>query len=185
MYPMTALPSGTFIQRGMATRLSNLKEEIQRGAINAIAAAAGCNTMVPAVDEGDDVILSYQAAGSEEMKMLGLQLKATSARDRWNAEHTEITALLSRQRYDKYRSTAVTFPKIIVIMDLPESIDDWVDISTDRMGLGKNYWVSIAGFPERNNAGRIAVRASVDNVFDDAALCGIMSGLMEKEVQQA
>lgn len=185
MYPMTALPSGIAIQRGMTMRLSNRKEEIQRGAINAIAAAAGCNTMVPAIDEGDDVILSYQAAGSEEMKMLGLQLKATSARNRWNAQHTEITAHLSRQRYDKYRSTNVTFPKIIVIMDLPESVDDWVDISPERMGVGKNYWVSIAGFPEKNRTGQIAVRASADNVFDDAALCGIMNGLMEKEVQQS
>lgn len=173
---MTALPivDGIDIHRGLPKRFTNRMELLQFGSIMSIAAAAGCDPSTPYVDDGDDVTLYHYCERSNKKYGLDIQMKATAAKDRWNASHTEITAYLSNERYELYRDPDVTFPRIIVIMDVPVPEDEWINVSEEKILIGKCYWTSIAGFPPKTGCRKVPVKAKVDNVFDDAALCEIM-----------
>ncbi len=65
--------------------------------------------------------------------------------------------------------------KILVVMILPRSQDDWLRAHHDRLDLRHCcYWTNLAGHPVTGRR-RTTVRIPTSRVFDDRALCEIMT----------
>ena len=150
-------------------------EELEVGVITAIAASAGCNVVGRSVfDDGIDLDLRHSLP-NQELLSLRLQLKAVTGG--WNAEKTQISAKVPVSRYDEYRLTNVSVHSIVVIMDVPSNMDDWLDCSGLNSEIRhKCYWVSLQGRGAFTGSGAIVtVNASSSSLFDDQALCEIMA----------
>lgn len=168
--------AGVQLLRGSPERMTNHKEQFQIGYLRAVAAAAGCVVAgVPEVDEGEDIILTHRSArhqNGDKTAYLGVQLKATSQFIDSTLDYVESN--MRWDRYDVFRSLNPSIPRIVIIMSLPENQADWITASHGFLAVRHcSYWVNLAGAPERRGE-RPKFRAPKTNVFDDAALCGIM-----------
>lgn len=146
-------------------------EKFQYSVIQAFAAAAGCNVLVPNIDEGIDVVLTHTLPRQARVS-LEVQMKAVSSG--WNADRSKIGAHMGRERYDELRSNDLSVDAIVVIMDLPRDQAQWI-WSRHPYTVARHccYWVNLCGAPERRGD-RVTVWAPSANVFDDVELCGIM-----------
>lgn len=171
------------IHRGMPTRVSNLKEQLQVGLVEAIAAAAGCNVAKYNIDDGIDMSLTHACLEKQEIcGPLHIQLKATSRKDRWDSERTRISVKLSHNRYDQLRIVNSSYPQIIVIMDVDPDIDNWYQVDNDLSVIRyRCYWVSIQGQGDVPGGNDVTVSAPRSQVFDDAALCTIFGKIRAGE----
>lgn len=171
------------IHRGMPSRESNLKERLQIGLIEVIAAAAGCNIAQPQIDNGIDLMITHECPSKHEMSgPLHVQLKATASKNRWNADRTRISAKLSHDRYDQFRMENPAYPRIIVIMDVDPEIQNWYQANDDFSKIKyRCYWTSIQGLGEVSGKNEVTVSAPRSQVFDDAALCTIFGKIKAGE----
>ncbi|CAM5231811.1 hypothetical protein SVIOM74S_05271 [Streptomyces violarus] len=65
--------------------------------------------------------------------------------------------------------------KILVVMIVPRSQDQWLRAGHDRLDLRHCcYWVNLAGHPITGRT-RTTVRIPTTRIFDDRALCEIMT----------
>ncbi|WP_181728180.1 DUF4365 domain-containing protein [Glutamicibacter soli] len=164
------------IVRGSPERISNHKEQLQLGYLRAVVAAAGCVIVgEPTIDEGTDIMIKHRRREPDNTirdAFLELQLKATESVFDPSAQY--VTAKMRRDRYDEYRSTNLSVPKIVVVMTLPGEQKDWVTASHDALTIRHcSYWVNLAG-AKASTAQRPTFRAPTANVLDDVALCLIM-----------
>ena len=75
----------------------------------------------------------------------------------------------------KLARTPVSVHKILVVMLVPRAQDDWLRASHDRLDLRHCcYWVNLAGHPITGRH-RTTVRVPTSRIFDDRALCEIMT----------
>lgn len=174
VFPAAVVDAGNVV-RGMPTRGTDLMELFQASIVQAIAAAAGCNVLESKIDDGIDLWITQQVDDDEEPTPLRLQLKAVT--DGWNVSRDSIRAKMSRKRFNQMRQPGTYLPQILVIMDLPKDQDDWIRMEEPHtITQHLCYWNSLVGEPERPGTGdKVTVSAPVTNVFDDFALCEIMS----------
>ncbi|MFI0166155.1 DUF4365 domain-containing protein [Streptomyces sp. NPDC017095] len=75
----------------------------------------------------------------------------------------------------KLARTPVSVHKILVVMLVPRSRDDWLRAGHDRLDLRHCcYWTNLAGHPVTGRH-RTTVRVPTSRIFDDRALCEIMT----------
>ncbi len=149
-------------------------EALQESYVRGVAAAAGCIVARPEIDEGVDLIMRHTHAqhGGDQVARLEVQLKATATRVADDGK--SVSTIVSRDRYDYFRSADPSFGKILVIMHLPESPDSWCLSTPDALLIRhRAYWVNLEGAQERNT-NSVTVNIPTTNVFDDGALCSIM-----------
>lgn len=164
------------VMRGSPERLADHKEQLQLGYLRAVVAASGCVFIgEPSIDEGTDVYLKHRRReenGDIKEALLALQLKATATQ--FDARAEFVTARMSRNRYDEYRSQNPSVPQIAVVMTLPELQENWVTATPDALSIRHcAYWVNLAG-AKVSSATNPSFRAPTTNVLDDVALCHIM-----------
>jgi len=162
--------------RGYPLRYTNMMEAFQLSYIRAVAASSGCIVSVPEIDDGIDLNVTHKADSHsylrDQVARLEIQLKATSDYSGKQSEHVSIT--MRRDRYDYYRINNPIVHKIIVILSMPKDQQNWVSAQHQALLVRHcAYWVSIAGYPA-SSAEKPTVKASVNAIFDDVALCGIM-----------
>jgi hypothetical protein len=168
---MSTLP----ILRGSPERLSNFAEAFQIGYVRSVAAAAGCVVIpAPEIDVGIDLILSHRADSHLlDKARLEIQLKTTNKLV--TPTTTQLSIQMRKKRYDQLRIVDPSIPKILVVMSVPKSQDDWVHASHDRLKVHHAaYWVCLDGAPA-TKAANPSASAPVSQVFDDVALCAIMT----------
>lgn len=161
--------------RGSPERISNFKEKFQEGYVRAVASAAGCNVIGnPEIDEGIDISLSHKSEFHQISDVrLDIQMKASSRIIQ--PDDSFITTRLSRKRFEQLAIPNPTINKIVLIMALPESQEDWVRASQEKLELyHAMYWVNLAGLPHSGSES-VMIKAPLTQVFDDVALCGIMT----------
>lgn len=167
---------GLTIQRSSPQRYTNWMEEFQTGYVKSVAAAAGCQCWDSHIDLGFDLkIERYNSQGVPDSEV-DLQLKAVSASHCWDVNRTCISAFLSRQRYNMQVNQKPIHPNLVLIMEIPDTVDKWITKQPDESGMilsNRCYWVSLAGLPKKETD-RVKVSAPVNQVFDDASLCMIM-----------
>lgn len=162
--------------RGLTTRETDLKEMFQLGLVHSFAAAAGCNVSVPVIDNGIDVTLTHELPGQQDIP-LKVQLKAVT--HGWNAGRTQISAQVTKTRYEQYTWIEPMVPTIVVIMDLPADPASWIWSRHPYTALRHcAYWVNLEGYPPVTVA-KPTVSAPTSNVFDDRAICEMMARIRD------
>ena len=171
----SALQFGTPL-RGSPSRESQFKEQLQDGYLHAVCAAAGCGMSYTKLDEGVDWTLTHRSslhtASTDGVARLEMQLKATSKPIRDGV----ISASMSKDRYDYYRTVDPSVHKVVVVMSVPTNQAHWIYARTKGLMLHRcAYWVNLAGAPPiANGAQSITVKAPLENVFNDISLCSMM-----------
>ncbi|OIK00642.1 DUF4365 domain-containing protein [Streptomyces colonosanans] len=187
------LPERTAPQRGTLATTACM-ETLQVGYLHAVAAAAGCSLSQPFPDNGIDWHISHTAPGHtvDDEVTIKVQLKCTyqvppNPPTRLLPPSTEGSAppprqmgrffsfTLDNEHLAKLARTPVSVHKILVVMLVPRSQDDWLRASHDRLDLRHCcYWANLAGHPITGRR-RTTVRISTSRIFDDRALCEIMT----------
>ncbi|MEU5051167.1 DUF4365 domain-containing protein [Streptomyces sp. NPDC021096] len=82
---------------------------------------------------------------------------------------------LDNDHLAKLARTPVSVHKILVVMIVPRARDDWLRAGHDHLALRHCcYWTNLAGHPVTGRR-RTTVRIPTSRVFDDRALCEIMT----------
>ncbi|BBJ39645.1 hypothetical protein SSPO_023630 [Streptomyces antimycoticus] len=151
-------------------------ETLQVGYLHAVAAAAGCSLAQPFPDHGIDWHVSHSAPGHavDDEVTIKVQLKATYqiAPD---PPGPTFAFTLDNDHLIKLARSPVSVHKILVVMIVPRSQEDWLRAGHDRLSLRHCcYWINLAGHPITGRR-RTTVRIPTSRVFDDRTLCEIMT----------
>ncbi|MFI1326057.1 DUF4365 domain-containing protein [Streptomyces rochei] len=188
------LPERTAPSRG-SLAVTACMETLQVGYLHAVAAAAGCSLSQPFPDNGIDWHVSHSAPGHtvDDEVTIKVQLKATyqlapnpparrppppsMERGAPPPRHAGrfFSFTLDNDHLAKLARTPVSVHKILVVMIVPRSQDQWLRAGHDRLDLRHCcYWTNLAGHPITGRR-RTTVRIPTARIFDDRALCEIMT----------
>ncbi|MER7763354.1 DUF4365 domain-containing protein [Streptomyces sp. NPDC097619] len=151
-------------------------ETLQVGYLHAVAAAAGCSLSQPFPDNGVDWHVSHGSPGHtvDDEVTVKVQLKATYQTAPRPPGPT-FSFTLDNAHLVKLARTPVAVHKILVVMIVPRDRADWLRAEPDALGLRHCcYWTNLAGHPVTGRT-RTTVRIPVTRIFDDRALCEIMT----------
>ncbi len=155
--------------------LGQRKEQFSQAYVRAIASVAGFSAAIPGVDDDSvDLHLSSRSVDGLPLRpRLDLQLKCTTdgvIRD------DQVVHRLKRKNYDELRITEFLVPRLLVVVLVPESEEEWVRHSEEELAIRRcGYWTSLMGMPESANKGdKVSVHLPRANVFDVAGLRGLM-----------
>lgn len=158
-------------------------ETLQVGYLHAVAAAAGCSLSQPFPDNGIDWHVSHSAPGHtvDDEVTIKIQLKCTyqvppvPASPDDGSARPAFSFTLDNAHLEKLARTPVAVHKILVVMIVPRSPDDWLRAGHDRLDLRHCcYWTNLAGHPVTGRR-RTTVRVPTSRIFDDRALREIMT----------
>ncbi|MFD7656936.1 DUF4365 domain-containing protein [Actinosynnema sp. NPDC059797] len=151
-------------------------EILQIGYLHAVAAAARCSIATPIPDKKLDWLVTHQSTahtGGDDEVTLKVALKATKTIPS-NPKGGSFGFTLKNGHLEYLNYFEPTVNRILVVMLLPQKIDDWIRASGDYLELRHCcYWVNLAG-EKITGKERTTVRVPTDQVFDDQALCAIM-----------
>jgi hypothetical protein len=162
--------------------INQRKEQFSIAYVRAVASVAGFSvSRLDVDDDSEDVILAGRtAAGVPSRPKIALQLKCTSE-DVLRGD--QVVYRLKRKNYDELRATGVVVPRLLVVMRIPESEEEWLRHSEDELALRRcGYWASLLGLPETSTKNWVTVRLPRANVFDVAGLRGLMGRAARKEL---
>ncbi|WP_372406420.1 DUF4365 domain-containing protein [Streptomyces luteireticuli] len=173
--PAGELPAGPPPRRG-ALAVTACMETLQIGYLHAVAAAAGCSLAQPFPDHGIDWHISHSAPGhtTDDEVTIKVQLKCTY---QLGPRPTGMTFpfTLDNDHLAKLARTPAAVHKILVVMLVPRTPADWLRAGPDRLEVRHCcYWANLAGHPVTGRR-RTTVRIPTSHVFDDHALCEIMT----------
>ncbi|MBC8076236.1 MAG: DUF4365 domain-containing protein [Chloroflexales bacterium] len=161
--------------------LSQRKEQFSIAFVRAIASVAGYAVYKQEVDEDsvDIGIAARGGAGTVRSPRLELQLKCT-AQAVWR--QNKLLFPLKKKNYDDLRGEDLLVPRILVVLCVPNQLDDWLTHSSDALVLRYcAYWLSLRLFEERQNARSVTVTLPQANAFTVAALHAMMQSIARKE----
>lgn len=150
--------------------VTDVEEAYSVAYVHAVAAGAGYVVSQKNFDrDGVDVTIE---AGDHFRPKIDIQLKSTI---NLKLNDEGIFKYPCRKRnYDLLRITTQT-PRILVVLRLPEKIEDWLTVSPTELILRHcAHWVSLVGAPESDNATSVTVDLPEGNVFDIAGLKALM-----------
>ena len=143
---------------------SAVKERVSVAYVSALAALARLSTYRPEPDF-DSVDMGIQSRGNFR-GTFEIQLKATTrlgAPDATGLYHFGI----SKKNHDDLIQTMIQIPRILVVLDLPETQSEWGEVTVDGLILRKRaYWVNLKGEPESDNVRKVTVKIPDNNIFD-------------------
>lgn len=146
------------------------------GYLHAVAAAAGCSLSQPFPDNGIDWHVSHGAPDHtvDDEVTIKVQLKCTYQIPP-HPPGAAFSFTLDNAHLVKLARTPVSVHKILVVMLVPRSQDDWLRAGHDGLDLRHCcYWTNLAGHPVTGR-NRTTVRIPTSRIFDDRALCDIMA----------
>lgn len=150
-------------------------ETLQVGYLHAVAAAAGCSLSQPFPDNGIDWHVSHAAAHTVDDEVtIKVQLKCTYQIPPHPAGGA-FSFTLDNAHLVKLARTPVSVHKILVVMLVPRSQDEWLSAGPGSLDLRHCcYWTNLAGHAVTGRY-RTTVRIPTSRIFDDRALCDIMA----------
>jgi hypothetical protein len=133
---------------------NNIKSELSYGYLHLVSAMAGfdCQVSTRHLDAaGIDAVLRAKERFSDDSKLtemsLDVQLKATSKRV--VAGKKGISFSLTRDHYDKLRTTETASPRILVVLFMPTEREKWLSHNAKSLVARKcAYWTCLQGKPE-------------------------------------
>ncbi|WP_411573679.1 DUF4365 domain-containing protein [Streptomyces fradiae] len=146
-------------------------ETLQVGCLHAVAAAAGCTLSQPFPDNGIDWHVSHSAPGHtvDDEVTIKVQLKALPDPPP-QPPGTAFPFTLDNAHLVKLARTPVAVHRILVVMLVPRSRDDWLRARHDGLDLRHCcYWANLGGHPVTGRR-RTTVGIPATRLFDDGAL---------------
>ena len=141
----------------------------------AVASVAGCAVAAPLPDN-DSIDWTLSCRLSFRPK-LDVQMK-TFIGD--NGAGDIIRYSLKRKNYDDLILPDLFAPRILVLVIVPQNVEDWLSMSDEQLVLKKcAYWVSLAGLPATDNDTAVTVSVPRTNLLTPEALCGMMQRINE------
>jgi hypothetical protein len=106
-----------------------------------------------------------------------LQLKSTS---RDIQDDNSIRYPLKLKNYDDLRMDNFAIPRILVVVLIPETPEDWLTQSETELCIrGCGYWISLRGKQKKPNTSTVTVAISRTKQFTVAALQSIMERISQ------
>lgn len=168
---------------------NDIEAELSYAYLHAVAAKAGvgCKTGVRHDDNaGIDAVLTgwgpFPGGGYLEEVTLNVQLKATVKSSPVKGEHWSYS-LRGIRRYDDLRNDAFSTPRILVVLFLPDSRDEWLQHTEDALTLRKcAYWVSLRGAEPSDNDKAQTIYLPKVQRFDPDGLLALMARLSHNDI---
>ncbi|WDR90339.1 DUF4365 domain-containing protein [Burkholderia ambifaria] len=111
-----------------------------------------------------------------------VQLKAT-IKSPTTVDETFSYSLSGISRYDDLRSDAVSTPRILVVLFLPENPVHWITHTEEALALHNcAYWVSLRGAKPSTNKTAQTVYLPKSQRFDVTGLVSLMSSISRNEI---
>jgi Domain of unknown function (DUF4365) len=173
--PGGLLPTpGAPVRGALAT--TSCMETLQIGYLHAVAAAAGC-TLSPAFPgNGIDWHISHTARGHSVGSEVTIKAQLVCT-DRIppHPGGPSFGLTLDNEHLVALARTPVSVPTILVVMIAPRAMGEWLRASPDRLELRHCcYWTNLAGHAVIGRH-KTNVRIPTSRIFDDRALCEIMT----------
>jgi hypothetical protein len=154
--------------------IDDQKEQVSFAYIRAVAAVAQIAVSEPAVDDDSIDLIFHRKGGGGVVRSprLEAQVKCT---DSATSTATDVAYPLKLKNYDELRPTNVLVPRILIVVTVPEDLNDWLNHSEQELAIRKcGYWLSLRGEPATTNTTSVTVRMLRSNQFTVAELKGIM-----------
>lgn len=159
--------------------VSHRQDAFSGAYIKAICATAGCG--VESVGLDNDKI-DYLVRSRVQGKVLNKPQVDVQAKCRMNgmASSDPISYSLDLETYDNLRDVKVCIPRILVLVQVPASIEEWVAQSENFLSLQHcAYWVSLKGMGPSTNATSQTVHIPRKNLFGVQALQTMMTKIAD------
>ena len=157
---------------------NDIKEHLALAYVYAVASRAGCSTELIRVDRNSvDVTLKHvnTDAGPDEVRegVLDLQVKAHVH----DPPQGPVQYYLKNEKnFHDLRRAHTLYPKLLVVVLLPEDESAWVHLREDALELRRcGYWISLV------NAQTRAVVVPRENTFDGQSLLRLMALTRRRE----
>lgn len=155
--------------------LNKQKEYFSYAYVHTVASAAGYSSEnTQTLDPyGTDIIISGESLDEESYDpRLDVQVKATST-DVLKEEFIKYP--LNVKNYNELRKQKVSVPRIVIVVLVPEKIENWVQQSEQGLLMNcKGYWMSLKRAPATQNQETVTVDVPRKNLFTVEALKRIM-----------
>lgn len=151
------------------------KEQFSIAFIKAIAAPLGFNPGKFEVDD-DSVDIVFSAKGYVGHKIRNPQIN-------FQMKCTKDTILddgflhysLPIKNYNDLRGTDQANPTYLVVVCIPENIDDWVSCNSTELILRySGYWFSLRDFPESGNSSEITINIPINQKLNKQSFVYLM-----------
>ncbi|MEG4329508.1 DUF4365 domain-containing protein [Microcoleus sp. AT3-A2] len=159
--------------------INQQKEQFSNIYLQAVTTVAGYSLYKPFVDDDsvDWGVAAKGGTGRIRAPRLELQLKSTS---RDIQDDNSIRYPLKLKNYDDLRMDNFAIPRILVVVLIPETPEDWLTQSETELCIRNcGYWISLRGKRETPNTNSVNVTIPRTNQFTVAALQSIMERISQ------
>lgn len=150
------------------------KEQYSRAYVQAVAACAGFSWSVPSVDDDSVDMCLHQTGGGGTIRSprLDLQIKGVGGASPSTAQ---FSYSLKLKNYDDLRDETIMIPRILVVVLVPDLLQDWLLHSESELALRRcGYWLSLRSMPASANATGQTVQMNRGQQFNVPSLQAIM-----------
>lgn len=165
------------LERGVRPNLR--KEQFSHAWVRAIASVAGFSVSQPSVDD-DSIDIAFaenSLGGTHRAPRIEAQLKCTSEAV---VKNDSMQFQLKIKNYNDLRSDAVMVPRILIVIRVPENLDESLRQSHDELVLKYcGHWLSLRGFAPSENDTGVTVQVPLMNKFDVRILQNMMRSVAE------
>lgn len=159
------------------------KEEFSYAYLYAVSSAAACaiqrtTTLLDRLGV-DIMITGLENQGLMDFPLLYAQVKCTS---REVLDERYVRYPLQVKNYEELRVSDRYPPLILIVVVVPDDVDDWLHQSEDELCLRRcGYWIFLADRAPTQNQETVTVRLPRVNVFTAHVLQGIMQRITAGE----
>ena len=94
----------------------------------------------------------------------------------WSPEEATFSFPVTRKNYDELRPSHVAVPRILVVMLVPDKLEDWLNHTERELAIRRcTYWMSLREMPETTNETSVTVAIPRINLFLVDGLRSMMS----------
>jgi hypothetical protein len=159
------------------------QEALSRAYIHAVAARCGMSCAFRDFDYGIDVTLRHikDREGRHVESGYGLDIQAKST-TRAAVGETDVAYDMEVKAYEDLRDPEVEFPRILVLLVLPEDEVEWLGLTEEHLLLRRcAYWLNLHGAAPTDNKNTVRVFVPRANVFSPEALGQIVERIKRRE----
>lgn len=154
--------------------ITHRQDAISGAYIRAICAVTGCGIDSVTLDNDKiDYIVSSRVRGTVRTKpKIDIQAKCMMS---GAASSDPIPFVVDLATYDNLRDALVTNPRVLVVVLVPENVDEWISQSETELALSHcGYWLSLKGQPDSDTSTSKTVYLPRRNIFTPLTLRDMM-----------